>query len=1807
MASSSQAARSFDELLVYLRRPPPDLQRLTFPELFFNPVGQPRRKLSSVERLAIEELTPHLREAYLNGSKDPSPRRCFALLRGEELLFFTVDPERLSVLGSRSTASMGSTPFFVSCDRPALQRLFPTPLWEEIAALNPSEELLIAESSPKEALRFWVQPEKGGEEPLLASLLAFFPDLAAEALLPIRQPSQQISPSSSSSSNWKETASLQDEEVREMTLHTAATVGDLSSLRCLISIRDLDSRNEKGETPLHCALRAGNAEAVDLLASAGARIDLADGRGVIAIELACAISEEMGRFLIWPSNPSSGVTSLSNSAAPLLVDPLVIEQIKQKIDQIKAKFDQTQKEINQILEEIDQNGEKIKQAAKELEETKSEITRNCEQMSQLHQTTSLLLVEMGRVNDEIKSLTQQELPLEGLERLLQLLQLQNNKKTELEKIRLESEQISDRTGEIMAEAQRYGKEIERLERRNKEQLIALKEKELRLDYCKNKIDREWSKLDKLTSTERQKEAAIFLMQMKSLEEEVANHKKEAERISRELAELSVQMDQLRQQRQTKSISPDSVVDNDIFLFLETYEKKSKELSRWSKKISEEAALHKRKAQELKKRRKWLFKNFASFTHAKENELKPRTTASSLLLSPSLLSPPYHLEGLSEAELSRALIGFYNKGDGRSVLLALERLALLALSQRRWVYAAHCLNAARMFAKKEAKNHLIYQMTISDRLERIEAQIASDEWKVILPDSHRGSIDQRREQIFRIRKEVDRMLKRKVSGRHVTVFLSQNISDLIATLIEESMVWLGMDPHSSGFAVGAVGSMARLQMCPCSDIEIFFLLADPSEENIKRFQQLGRAVQMRITNWGETSGIHLKSPRRGDFEGKEATLPQAGLSIDSGLFSLHFPSDHLYGSPEGLAKIQGEEYEDVVIANAMRLTRFVTGNRELINRYQREVTRQLNAADKTGTRQVRHLRAMALMKRDVEEFAPKLEISRLEERGFGIKAELYRLIQSVVAGLALYFGIDESDTFEQIERLQAMHVLSQKGAANLVEVLSLILQIRCIVHSFYGYECDILYRPLDHEEPELFHITDQLASQIVRCYMTLIPLHEAACTFLRDNSIERFSTTSLFDPSIRNSIISNPFSDPDLDEECTQLEKRIGVDPNDVKAHEEYAVTLRAIGRWQDAKKHYEIVVQLRRQKVDREGQSSPEFVDALRQLGQICTDLGQLEEAKATYELAMSSCADGFHNFSLLLADFGRLFSELGDKEQAIDALEKAMALQKAASIKSIDFPRTLYSLGLLLIERGECEAAHAKFEEALDWFARDSSWGVPKYYLEKSALLGSIQMASGKIDEGIKTYELALVRQFRLEGKRNYPEICKILLALVQGYGQVGDEMRSYRYYRLLRSHLIYNYKSFSHPEAVIALRGLSHIEMRSEQVLDPRQTLFEFFSLIRSSPYRDHERASSSSSGAASLSSEDPLLSEFKDEVGQKTTLYPILLLFAMAERAEKESNYRQAALYLGCERFLIQIESDDGPGLRMALDWYCDQLEEKFRISIGATAEIQPSCYQTYISEWREVERSLRKGSAIELLAESTAKQRVLLEKMVGDALLVLGKPPTPFALLGVGSIAQEEMWLDAGAKLIILHPSQSSDYFLRFKNLLEFWTILLGGTEHMDYYLNPKTLLLLRLPGRGFSLQFVSPEAVDPLSCTTHIAGDRKLTERFISTRTWPTQMDLRTPKIDRDPGALFDLWIEPLRRAVAILLLRNSLPFTGIGPGTRALQERALLNSEVAQAIERILEIRIRKYLFGHFMGEAKELDEVDQLLETIYSFVRTRG
>ena len=120
----------------------------------------------------------------------------------------------------------------------------------------------------------------------------------------------------------------------------------------------------------------------------------------------------------------------------------------------------------------------------------------------------------------------------------------------------------------------------------------------------------------------------------------------------------------------------------------------------------------------------------------------------------------------------------------------------------------------------------------------------------------------------------------------------------------------LGPPPVQWACMGMGSMSRSEMCPYSDIEFAFLIAQETPEALAYFHLLSQLLELQIINLGET--------KYSVFGEKEPSPTPKGFCLDTGGNTpLGYGVYELIGTPKQLARFQTPEWIDqnIILANA----------------------------------------------------------------------------------------------------------------------------------------------------------------------------------------------------------------------------------------------------------------------------------------------------------------------------------------------------------------------------------------------------------------------------------------------------------------------------------------------------------------------------------------------------------------------------------------------------------------------------------------------------------------------------------------------------------------------------------------------------------------------------------------------------------------------------------------------------------------------------------------------------------------------------
>lgn len=760
-------------------------------------------------------------------------------------------------------------------------------------------------------------------------------------------------------------------------------------------------------------------------------------------------------------------------------------------------------------------------------------------------------------------------------------------------------------------------------------------------------------------------------------------------------------------------------------------------------------------------------------------LSDRATISPL--SSSSTPPPLEEEGA----IYRAFEAAYEAGDSLNQVLYLEKTAQIYLKKRDYFTAAHLLNSALSLPTTNLDPK--YSHFIVHQLEKIEQLFITEKLGYPPPPSESGYLIKRREQLVTIRAEIAHRLKRRERSDEILKILTTHYKNLLISIIEESINSFTRE-KAKKFAVMGLGSMAREEMSPYSDLEFAFLIHDPSLERRDYFRALAEIVTLKLVNMGETKCEILRFKRMANGEDRLAkSFIQNGFSVDIGGLCPTGKKGvyELIGSPKELAQFQTEEWlrnhdAEVILVNAMTTSCFVMGDPNLVKTYKQEVNKVLNASigassSTSPAQKLRQVRALEFMRGYVDEFAPRLNEDKIDLRGFDVKKELYRPLQTVISGLALYYGSNSDTTLKKISNLSAKRIINASGAAQLRKTLQAILRLRIETHLFYKSEKEVLYHSrgvADSSADGLFIISPDLSRELLEIYQSLIPLHRCALAFI--NGDERAFAESLFLDKKVGTYDDSQREALQFDSALSSAESSTALNPNDSSLRWDLGRVELDLGQAQRAVKSFKETLALL--KTEHRDQPHLDIVGALNNLGAAYHDLGKFTKAaekfKESLEMLSHIPEAPRSRVANTLGNLGNAYQRLGLFPLAIDHHGASLSLFRVI----------------------HCDQPH-----------RDIIKGLVN--------LGNSYRGLGEIQQASDNLTLALKIQGELYKGQPHPEAIALSLAVGSLYRERGQLDRAYEHLNKSYYMCLSVYRDRNHPDYFMTLHNLGNVLMEQEK----------------------------------------------------------------------------------------------------------------------------------------------------------------------------------------------------------------------------------------------------------------------------------------------------------------------------------------------------------------------------------------------------------
>ncbi len=312
----------------------------------------------------------------------------------------------------------------------------------------------------------------------------------------------------------------------------------------------------------------------------------------------------------------------------------------------------------------------------------------------------------------------------------------------------------------------------------------------------------------------------------------------------------------------------------------------------------------------------------------------------------------------------------------------------------------------------------------------------------------------------------------VSMQAIYSDISQKIRILFTAIISESILQyqqLTSVYPPCAYSFIALGSLAREEITPYSDIEFGILIEDKSDDSINNknkvyFRNLCRLINFKLLALAETPANFI-SKEFGEKVGallgaeKHALIPK-GFCFDAfvagGYKNPLGKRDEkgelifeLIGTPSELADYQDEKHygekgklvSELLLPGSLTQARLIISsqtNEQLLKQYEQKVSAYLNQRakqlwgkplDSSLNLTLYQARALELLVADIGRFRPKLGKQEEGGRSFAAKHDLYRLPNMMFDQLALYFNLTETNLWEQLNALASSTTAARPALFN----------------------------------------------------------------------------------------------------------------------------------------------------------------------------------------------------------------------------------------------------------------------------------------------------------------------------------------------------------------------------------------------------------------------------------------------------------------------------------------------------------------------------------------------------------------------------------------------------------------------------------------------------------------------------------------------------------------------------------------------------------------------------------------------------------
>ena len=367
------------------------------------------------------------------------------------------------------------------------------------------------------------------------------------------------------------------------------------------------------------------------------------------------------------------------------------------------------------------------------------------------------------------------------------------------------------------------------------------------------------------------------------------------------------------------------------------------------------------------------------------------------------------------------------------------------------------------------------------------------------------------------REIAVELERVKHTQRVYAEISKSMRELVANMVEDCVEMMPCTPPCR-YSILGLGSTAREEATPYSDLEFCILVEKDTKEVLEYFTNLTNFLHLKVVELGETILPSLGISSLNDYYSEKIEddwfydSGPRGFSFDGAMpWASKVPTgrdktmnkpwvESLIKTPQDMAALLSEKSvrkEGYRLADVLSTCVLICGDQSLFEDYvanKRKTYFEDDAETESSCVSVEGEEKMTARKERILQELVNVEqqyhtslANYIRKTGgsYAIKKDFYRFPSLVVEYLGQYYNIESSSSWETIDKLESAKGISSDGGHNLRVALSIASELRLRAYldnrSQNEYFNDLLALVARHDAPK------HLAMVLQRFFFTVVPL------------------------------------------------------------------------------------------------------------------------------------------------------------------------------------------------------------------------------------------------------------------------------------------------------------------------------------------------------------------------------------------------------------------------------------------------------------------------------------------------------------------------------------------------------------------------------------------------------------------------------------------------------------------------------------------------------------------------------------------------